>query len=319
MSQNKFVHVAVGVVKDKHGQFLISKRAEDTHQGGLWEFPGGKLEQDETVLTALKRELNEELGINIIQATPLIRIHHDYIDKSVLLDVWTIDEFSGNASGQEGQKICWINENDFSLYEFPAANYSIIKAIQLPDKYLITGEFGNEYELMTRINNAIENGIKLIQFRAHQLAEKKYFEYAEKIYRLCSAEKSRLLLNTSIENYKIYNAVNFSDGLHLSSKEIHHLSSELDLSGLMISTSTHNEEELQQAKLYGVDLVVLSPVKKTLSHPEVDPLGWKKFNAMVDSTNIPVYALGGMTTNDISIVKSHGGQGIAAIREFWRD
>lgn len=202
MSHNKIVHVAVGVVKDQHGQILIAKRAKEVHQGGLWEFPGGKVEQGETTLQALKRELHEEIGINFTQATPLIQIHHDYDDKSVFLDVWTIDKFTGNAVGQEGQEIRWIAKDKFSLYDFPAANYSIINAVQLPDQYMITGDFKDENELLIHINNCLNKGIKLIQFRAHHLTVEKYFEYAVKIYQLCIKEKAKLLLNTSIVNYK---------------------------------------------------------------------------------------------------------------------
>lgn len=96
-------------------------------------------------------------------------------------------------------------------------------------------------------------------------------------------------------------------------------SDESNLSELIISASTHNKEELQQAINYNVDFVLLSPVKKTLSHPEVEPLGWEKFNALVSEVNIPVYALGGMTKIDVETVKNNGGQGISAIREFWYD
>ena len=109
MSTNNIVHVAVAVIQDSHGQYFIAKRPLESHQGGLWEFPGGKVENNETVLDALKRELFEEVGIIPTHATPLIKIHHDYSDKSVLLDVWCIDNFSGTAFGKEGQEICWIN------------------------------------------------------------------------------------------------------------------------------------------------------------------------------------------------------------------
>ena len=317
MSLTNIVHVAVAVIKNRRGQYLIAKRSENSHQGGLWEFPGGKVESDETVLDALKRELDEELGITLIQASPLIRIPHDYGDKSVLLDVWHVDEFSGNAFGKEGQETCWINADTFSLYDFPVANIPIITAIQLPDKYMITGEFKTEDELLLRIQSGLNKNIKLIQFRANNLPEELYFNYAKKAYRLCEKENTQLLLNTSVSNYKKYKAYNFSHGLHLNSKEIKLFSSEELNEEVLVSASTHNAEELLLAEKMNVDFVLLSPVNKTNSHPNTIPLGWEKFKNLTEHAAIPVFALGGMTKNDIKTAKINGAQGIAAIGEFW--
>ena len=77
----KRVHVAAAVIRDGSGQILIARRADSQHQGGLWEFPGGKVEADESVETALARELHEELGIVVGAARPLIQVRHDYLDK----------------------------------------------------------------------------------------------------------------------------------------------------------------------------------------------------------------------------------------------
>ncbi|BBM05781.1 hypothetical protein HAALTHF_32640n [Vreelandella aquamarina] len=67
---------------------LIARRPSNVDHGGLWEFPGGKLAPYETGLEGLKRELHEELGVEIVRAQPLIRVHHEYPDKHILLDVW---------------------------------------------------------------------------------------------------------------------------------------------------------------------------------------------------------------------------------------
>ena len=317
MSSNNVVHVAVAVIKNEHGQYFIAKRHEDSHQGNLWEFPGGKVENNETVINALKRELFEEIGITLVQASPLIQIHHDYEDKSVLLDVWLVDMFDGQAFGKEGQKTCWVKKDDLSLYEFPAANLPILKAIELPDRYMITGKFKDEKELLTRIQSSLERNIKLIQFRTQGLTEEMYFDYANKIYQLCEKLGAKLLLNTSVENYKKYEADKFSHGLHLNAKEIGFFTAGEFSPELLISTSTHNHDELKLAEKNKIDLVMLSPVNETMSHPDVIPLGWKKFKQIVEKTNIPVYALGGMTEEKLNKAKINGAQGIAAIGEFW--
>jgi len=123
------VHVAVGVVLDQAGRVLITRRASNSHQGGLWEFPGGKVEAGESLLVALARELHEELGIAIGRTSPLLEVHHDYGDKCVLLDVHVVWEFSGEARGLEDQPLQWVVPGKLGLYGFPAANEPIIDAL----------------------------------------------------------------------------------------------------------------------------------------------------------------------------------------------
>jgi len=123
------VHVAVGVVSDPEGNILIGRRRPDSHQGGLWEFPGGKVKAGETVRQALQRELLEELGIAIGPATPLIAVEHDYGDRRVLLDVWRVASFEGEARGLEGQSLVWVPPATLNEYPFPAANAPIVDAL----------------------------------------------------------------------------------------------------------------------------------------------------------------------------------------------
>ena len=101
------VNVAAGVLQDTRGQVLISQRLPGTHQAGAWEFPGGKIKVGETPLTALTRELAEELGIVVRTAAPLTRFTHRYADRSVVLDVWRVTEYDGMPRGLEGQPIRW--------------------------------------------------------------------------------------------------------------------------------------------------------------------------------------------------------------------
>jgi 8-oxo-dGTP diphosphatase len=123
------IHVAVGVIVQKQ-QVFIALRKPEQHQGNLWEFPGGKVEAGESAFQALKREIKEELAIDIHSAEPLISISHDYGDKTVLLDVWWSDAFDGTPIGQEGQITKWVDISALHQYEFPAANKAIIESIQ---------------------------------------------------------------------------------------------------------------------------------------------------------------------------------------------
>lgn len=129
----KVVHVAVAVItiKDKsEKKVLIAKRPDHVHKGGFWEFPGGKVEDAETVLEALSRELKEELAISVLDAEPFLEVRHDYPEKSVLLDVWEVTQFSGCAVGNEGQPVVWVSVDQLNGYQFPEANRPIIDELQ---------------------------------------------------------------------------------------------------------------------------------------------------------------------------------------------
>lgn len=123
------VHVAVGVVINSEGAICIALRPEGKHLAGYWEFPGGKVEQGESVFKALQRELKEELAIDIHAAERLTEINFNYPEKTVCLDVHTVREFSGEAKGQEQQEVLWVRPEDLKNYRFPEANQAIIQAI----------------------------------------------------------------------------------------------------------------------------------------------------------------------------------------------
>lgn len=122
------VQVAVGVIL-REEQVFICKRPSDKHQGGKWEFPGGKVDDGETAIDALHRELLEEVGINVIKASPLITIAHDYGDKRVSLEVFTVSEFTGEPAGLEGQEGRWCAVSQLDPKAFPDANVAIIDAL----------------------------------------------------------------------------------------------------------------------------------------------------------------------------------------------
>lgn len=122
------VQVAVAVILSAD-EVLIARRPEHVHQGGLWEFPGGKIEAGESVEKALAREISEELNLTILSSEPLMVIQHDYRDKQVELHIRVVTEFSGEARGLENQPLQWVSVNLLQNYEFPAANAPIPAAI----------------------------------------------------------------------------------------------------------------------------------------------------------------------------------------------
>ena len=322
---NNCVHVAVAaIVVD--GQVLLAKRPDHLHQGGLWEFPGGKLEPGETVCQALVRELKEELDIDIRPTRPLIAINHDYGDKKVFLDVWVVNDYKGVPRGCEGQEIEWLPINDLRKKAFPAANQAIISALSLPELYLISPEPNTISpepnaetfsEFKSQFENAVKSGITLVQFRAKKLNISSYFEWARELGDIAVSYKAKLILNTSPDDFLIHAKDMNIAGLHLSSK--HLLNSEQRPIGKdkLLGASCHNLREVQHAHAIDVDYITLSPIKTTMSHPDAQPLGIETFKAVVSEINKPVYALGGLGREDLGEVLLNGGQGVAAIRKLW--
>ena len=306
------VHVAVGVIEDAQGRILIARRPEHLHQGGLWEFPGGKVAEHEDVITALRRELHEEVGIDIKHTKPLITIAHDYGDKQVWLDVHRVTAFQGQAHGKEGQPVKWVTLAELVHFNFPAANRGIINALLLPDRYMITGAFNTIDECVAKIERAVQQGVRLIQLRAKHLPEKDYLLLAKQVLAV-QAQGASVLLNTGVDIFTQTNAA----GLHLNSQRLMQMQQRPVMADKLLSASVHNEVELAHAKKIGVDFVVVSPVLTTRSHPDAIALGWERFAELVTLANCPVYALGGMCVADIPKAQCHGAQGIAGISALW--
>ena len=123
------MHVAVGIVRNAVGEILIAQRPLSKYKGGLWEFPGGKVEQNESSFEALQRELKEEVGIDVIAAENWFQFEYDYTDRVVLLDIWRITQFTGEPHGREGQSVKWILPSQFDQFQFPDGNKIIIEKI----------------------------------------------------------------------------------------------------------------------------------------------------------------------------------------------
>ena len=307
------LRVAVAVIVTDDGKALVSRRPDHVHQGGLWEFPGGKLEASENAVMALKREIREELGIEIRQQHPLIRIPYRYPDKSVILDVLRVSEYSGTPVGMEGQCVKWIRVSEMDPDEFPAANFGIIQALKLPDRYLITGSFRDEEDFLRRLKRALNGGVRLVQLRAHHLSDTEYHDYAHLALACCREYNARLLLNAApslLEKIPV-------SGIHLNSHRLMAQHTRPATPDKLVGASCHNLEQLQHATAIGVDFIVLSPVFATKSHPNAVPMGWFRFEELVERCPIPAFALGGVEVGHLNEAQRHGAQGVAGISTFW--
>lgn len=310
----KRIHVAAAVIRGADGRILIARRGETQHQGGLWEFPGGKVEDGEAVETALARELREELGIEVTAARPLIKIRHDYPDKQILLDVWEVNAFTGEPHGAEGQPLAWVSPRELADYEFPEANRPIVAAARLPGEYLITPDELEVPQMLRGIQKAVAGGIKLVQLRAPNLYDPKYRDVAVDAAGLC-AGKAQLMLKGPLEWLGDFP----SAGWHLTSQQLRKYAANGRPfpKDRWLAASCHNAEELALAEQMGVDFVTLSPIQPTQTHPDAQPLGWEAAQQMIDGFNKPVFLLGGVGPNERERAWQIGAQGVAGIRAFW--
>lgn len=313
------IEVAVGVILDAEGRVLVSRRHDQAHQGGKWEFPGGKREPSESITDALSRELKEELGISVQDCEPLIRIRHDYPEKTVLLDVWLVTRFEGVPHGREGQPVLWRPVVELAPDDFPPANRAIIQALQLPDRCLITPD-ASQYRLTEfagHVETALRNGIRLIQFRSHALLREDYFKLARQVATLSVDYGAKCILNVPGSWWPaLLDSEVPAAGFHLTGQYLR--DTQKPLEGLL-SASCHTSEDVEQANRIGADFIFISPVKPTASHPGAPALGWESFAALAEQAAMPVYALGGLSVADIAHARQAGAQGIAAIRGLWPD
>ncbi|HEY0722336.1 MAG TPA: Nudix family hydrolase [Gammaproteobacteria bacterium] len=312
-----YLHVAAAVVVDEAGRILIARRPDHLHQGGLWEFPGGKVEAGESVPAALARELQEEVGIRVHSARPLIRIPYSYPDRHVLLDVWRVEKFAGEAHGVEGQPVRWVEADALRRYTFPAANTAIVTAARLPSAYLITPEpdlSAGFSPFLEALRAMLSRGIRLIQLRAKCLPKATLLTLAHEVMVLCREPGCALLVNCDPAW-----ACELPEGcgLHLNSAALYRVQGRPIAAERWLAASCHCVADVAQAQQIGCDFVVVSPIKPTATHPDSLPLGWDGLRAITEQTMVPVYALGGMTRADLELSWAHGAQGIAAIRGIW--
>ncbi len=306
------VHVAVGVIFDPVGNVLISRRPLDKHQGGLWEFPGGKVDAGERVDDALRRELSEELGIAVLEASAWRVFPFNYPDKSVLLDVWYVTAIAGEPRGLEGQPVRWAPLASLESTDFPAANRFILNALRLPDQYLVTPSPSQDLDTwLHHLDVAMAAGLRLIQVRSESRPDP---ATAQRLFPAVASLAARHGA-TVLASHRLAERTPMGwHGMHWPSRLLDNC---VDRPDGLLAVSCHTESDLARAQDIGADFAVLGPVCRTLSHPDSRPLGWSAFSAAVRETALPVYAIGGQGGQTQAQAIQAGGQGIAAIRGLW--
>ena len=307
------LHVAVAIIKNSNQEVLVALRPPDSHQGNLWEFPGGKLELAETAFSALQREIREEIGVLIRTAFPFIKIQHDYGDRQVLLDVWQVTEFDGVASGREGQKIQWLAPRDMECRQFPEANHRIINLLQLPTQMAITPQFETFSQLSTYLGIFEHHCAQAVQIRQKHLDYDQLLDWTHRSLDFLSDCGPRLIVNAP---FTLGKNLPPEVGLHLTSTELGRLEARIGERSRLVGCSCHSREELTKAEALDLDYALLSPVASTAKYPDISPLGWSGFEKLAASVSVPVYALGGIKRSDVRKALKRGAAGVAGIGAF---
>jgi len=313
-SGRAFLHIAVGVIQDASGRVLIAQRRPGTPGAGKWEFPGGKRESNEDIEAALARELHEELDLTLHAARPLIRFSHDYADRTVLLDIWLVTDWSGEVHGREGQRIAWAAPGRLLDYDMLEANTPVVHAIQLPSRYAITPEPNGDLDaFLADAERVVAGGIRLIRLRAPTLGDHDYERVASALLARIGDSGCELLLDRDAAMCRRLGAA----GLHWPEASLHTLSERPLSSEHWFAVSCHDRAGLHRAASIGADFATLSPVAHTASHPDATAMGWAAFKHMSEGVALPVYALGGVGEADLDDAWRAGAQGVAAVRAYW--
>lgn len=314
------VDVAAALIVQSAGstrQFLVARRKADQHQGGLYEFVGGKVEEGEQVADALAREVFEEVGLCINTAVPLTTIEHDYGDKRVRLHVFYVDDFTGEATGKEGQVVKWVDLPTMLGLPMPKANNTIKRLTMLSPLYAITQEvsaFGSslkpEQAWLNFYTERLPHGAQ-VYVRCRHMPKRAYGKLLANLHQ----RRGDLKL---VADFAYADTLNFEHvaGFHLTQAVLMGLKNLPKLSDKYYIAATHDAASLKQAARLVVDAATLSPIQRTTSHPEVLPLSDEQQKALLACANFPVYALGGMAPNQLGLTQEKGFFGVAGISHF---
>jgi len=298
------LQVACAVIRQDH-RVLLSQRLASAHQGGLWEFPGGKIAVDESPQVALVRELDEELGIQVRSSRFRFQIPWDYGDRQVRLWVFDVDAFDGLPTGREGQIVRWVSLDDIAGYTFPSANTAIVETLGLP-------------RIARFYDPAL--GSPQVWLDAWQDPALVYFRGIQDPDAL-----SQLIDRALIVGHRVILPITqhalWREGVGLHrQKQDSRVLAEVALqrcpTAWPLTAGCRSLDEWREQADWPAHAWFVSPVLPTDSHPDLKALGWTGFCDLSRELARPCYALGGMTPDDLDHAVTAGGFGVAGIRGF---
>ncbi len=299
------VEVAAAVIERADGAFLLAQRPAGKVYAGWWEFPGGKIHAGESAEAALARELHEELGIDVQLAYPWITRVHTYEHATVRLHFFRVIDWRGEAHPKEEQAIRWQRLDVPMAEPMLPANAPVLASLALPLEYAITDAEALGVDVALKImERRLAGGLRMIQVRDRNLPGRESF--ARSAVALAHRHGAKVLISGGPA---------IGDGIHYTAPQLMSLDSRP--AGMLAGASCHTHVELEHSMRLEMDFAVLGPVKATASHPGARLLGWHGFARLARAASIPVYAIGGVTGNDLDTARRAGAHGLAMIRGSW--
>lgn len=296
-------------------QFLLARRPAGKVYAGWWEFPGGKVETGESFREALVRELHEELGITITEATPWLTREFVYPHATVRIRFFRVTAWEGELHPHEHDAIAWLANDDHmagrpTVAPILPANGPILKALALPEICAITHAEGHGVEAeLARLDRALAGGLRFVQLRDRTLPAALREDFARRAVALGKSRGAIVVVNGDAA----LAARTGADGVHLPAAMLMQLT-EKPAGFTWIGASCHSREELAHAAALELDYALLGAVLPTPTHPETAGIGWPAFAAMVEHSPLPVLALGGMRPEVLGEAQAQGAHGIALMR-----
>jgi 8-oxo-dGTP diphosphatase len=309
------IDVAVAVVFNPHGEVLWGCRPVGKPYAGYWEFPGGKVEPNETVWQALVRELQEELGIVATQGGPWFLIEHDYEHANVRLHLYKVWGFEGEPQSLEQQAFQWAALHPTELSPILPATEPLLPKLAQP-RLMAVSNYEDGFEACAnRLTVALAKQASpmYVQFREKRLHGEELWRAFEHCRSLCRQHGHRFLLNSSSHVNMGPKADGLDVPLHLTQA---HLQSGIFQARHCAGASVHDASALRKAFESGLDYAVLGAVKPTPTHPGQSSLGWGGFAQLASAARLPVFAIGGLSVDDLDESARHGAHGVAMIRQF---
>jgi 8-oxo-dGTP diphosphatase len=304
------VEVVAAVIERADGAFLLAQRPAGKVYAGWWEFPGGKVDDGETTVLALSRELHEELGIEVQLAYPWITRAFVYPHATVRLNFFRVVEWIGEPQPKEEQAIRWQRLDQPMAEPMLPANAPVLRSLALPLEYAITdAQALGADEMLARIERRLSTGLRLVQVRDKALRGRA--DFARSVVTLARRHGAKVLVNGDEQTARSLGA----DGVHWSAMTRGHAQSRP--ADMLCGASCHTAAELEHAIALECDFAVLGPLRDTTTHPGGATLGWDGFARIARGAPIPVFAIGGLRPTDLDEARRNGAHGLAMIRGSW--
>jgi 8-oxo-dGTP diphosphatase len=299
-------------LSDEEGRFLIQKRPAGRTWAGFWEFPGGKVKPGERPEEALRREVVEEVGIEVGELKRFCRHAGPTAHGRVSIGFYAANAFSGSPAPRDGQTLAWSRPAELPARSWLPADQPLVDALASGPWCGLTPRLErlDPHRIASGFARAVASGVGFFVIR----------KATGSSWSLAEREPVRLWArrqHVRVAFGHTGGTVEGADDLHLTAESARSLNLRPVPQRTRLGVSCHDSREIGQAARLGADYLFLGPLQPTPSHPGSFGVGWERWSEWARAALCPVYAIGGLGPADLDQVRRAGGFGVAAIRAFW--